>query len=291
MIHTLVVPEDLIQKLNEAQQDTSVINRWSEIGVASIDEMMEKIISRLNEKDEKLSLSGYRTESKAIIKEKLCNSGSVSKYLGYFENEYGDIDAMFFYNEPKADNGNDIATRNIWAALIGIYSSISDKMVDLHFTNRPVYIVNLNETNRLKQTSVKINILCSVLLGFHYIDLFDNGLVDVIPIFDDDVPEEYDPRKLVKTLEQFDCLVSQNQSSTGNSYYKIDKDKTTLYVLAEKLMSSSNPSAELYRFCCKVIPAVHYAKKEGYTINTESLDQIDIGNMNILKKYLEKFND
>ncbi len=292
MRHTLVVPNDLINKLNAVMGDATIMTRWGQIGVNSPDEMMEKIIFNLNKKFRKLNLVGYRQEDKINIKGSLNNTGNASKYLGYLVNEEDNIDGLFFYNEPKTNNANDITTRNVWAALIGIYGAISEQMVDLHFNSRPVYIVNLNETSRLNQRSVKINIICALLMGFHYIDIFDNVVTDVIPVDHlVDFGTNYkhgNPCQMITTLKHFSDFVSGDQD---NEFFLIDEIKKTVTVLSDKLTKSSNPSAELYRFCSRIVPAAYFAQKDKYQIDIQNLEQINNTNINVLKAYLRRFNE
>ncbi len=292
MRHVLVVPDDLIEKLHKAEDDTAILARWEQIGVGSAEEMMDQIICRLNEKFAKLNLAGYRRERKDVIKKNLNNGGNVSKYSGYFENEDGGIDGLFFYNEPNTDNANDIATRNIWAALIGIYGAMSEQMTDLHFVSRPVYIVNLNETRRLSQRNVKINIICAALMGFHYLDLFDNDLTDVISeAFSEDPHINYadgSPDSMITTLEQFEYLISGEQT---NDFFEVDDAAKTFTVLSDRLLRSSNPAAELYRLCSRIVPAVSFAKNENYRIDMQNLEAINNTNVTVLKTYLRKLQE
>lgn len=295
MNHVLVVPQDLIDKLQSVETEAAVVDRWKSIGVTNSVEMMTKVIEKLNSTFEKLHISDYRVEDKNSIKEKLENSGNVSKYLGYLEKEDGSIDGLFFYNEPKTSNANDIATRNVWPALIGIYNSISDEMVDLHINNRPVYIVNLNETTRLQQRSVKVNILCSIAAGFNYVDVFDNGLDDVIAeiapveyLVDGQLMIEYtnNPRSTIKTLSNFDKLVKGNQD---NDFFDVDENNKIVSMLSKRLDNSSNPSAEFYRYCSRIVPAAYYAKTDEFEIDIEQLEHVSTSNTEIIKAYLRKF--
>ena len=297
MNHVLVVPQDLIDKLQSVETEAAVVDRWKSIGVTNSVEMMTKVIEKLNSSFEKLHISDYRVEDKNSIKEKLENSGNVSKYLGFLEKEDGSIDCLFFYNEPKTSNANDIATRNVWPALIGIYNSISDEMVDLHINNRPVYIVNLNETTRLQQRSVKVNILCSIAAGFNYVDVFDNGLDDVIAeiapveyLVDGQLMIEYtkNPRSTIKTLANFDKLVKGNQD---NDFFDVDEDNKIVSMLSERLDNSTNPSAEFYRYCSRIVPAAYYAKTDEFEIDIEQLEHVSTSNTEIIKAYLRKFQE
>lgn len=292
MRHILVVPTDLIEKLNDARADDECHSRWTDIGVESAEDMMNLIVRKMNEEFVKLSIISYEVKDKAEIKEDVANNGSASKYLGYLKTENEDIDGLFFYNEPKTSTGNDLMTRNIWPSLIGIYKGIKDNMVDLHFNSRPVYIVNINETSRMQNKGVKINIICAMLSGFNYTDVFNNSVMDVAPV-DYALPDGTvieitgKPKDVFRTVQQFDELISDNNN---NDYFEYDDEEKTVTILPNRF-NSSNPSAELYRFCSKIIPVAYIAKENNYQIDVEPLDTVNIGNLDVLKEYLRRFNN
>lgn len=292
--HILIIPNDLIDKLSTAQADENCHEKWLEIGVDTADDMMNAIINKMNEKFDKISITSYRSEDKNAIKDAVNNSGNVSKYLGYLENENGNIDGLFFYNEPQTSTGNDLMTRNIWPALMGIYNNILDSMVDLHISSRPVYIVNINETSRMSNRGVKINIICAMLSDFNYIDMFENSVLDIVSA--ELIPVDYmlddgpvielqgSPKSFFKSLEDFESLI------TENDYFEYDNENKIMSVLPNRFQSS-NPSAELYRYCSKIVPAAYIAKENNFTINVEPLNDVTGSNLDILKAYLRKFNE
>lgn len=57
MIHTLVIPNELDQKLIAAHGDTETHNKWLAIGVDTVDDMKNRIKDRLNEKNPKLEVA------------------------------------------------------------------------------------------------------------------------------------------------------------------------------------------------------------------------------------------
>lgn len=85
-----------------------------------------------------------------------------------------------FYIPPSLNSGNDFLTRQVMPTLLGIYEGISQDMIDLHFNNRPVYILNINETNRSEQRAVKVSFICAELLGFKYLDIFGREFHDIL---------------------------------------------------------------------------------------------------------------
>lgn len=96
MNRILVVPEELENKLNEAHVNKTIHAKWLEIGIDTVQDMIDKIISELNEKYPKLRVTDYRIENKESIKKSIENKGLNSHYSGYFETEEGKVDGLFF---------------------------------------------------------------------------------------------------------------------------------------------------------------------------------------------------
>lgn len=292
MRHILVIPTDLIEKLNRAFANEECRRKWNSIGVDSVEEMVNLVIRKMNEDFGKLSIDSYEVENCDVIKEAVENKGSQSKYLGYLKTADENIDGLFFYNEPLTSTGNDLMTRNIWPSLIGIYKGIKDNMVDLHINSRPVYIVNINETSRMRNKGVKINIICALLLGFNYTDVFNNSVMDVVPV-DCSLPDgtavdiTRNLKEVFRTVQQFDELISDNNA---NDYFEYDDEERIVTILPNRL-ESTNPAAELYRFCSKIIPLAFIAKGNNYQINTELLEGSNISVSDVLIEYLRRFND
>ncbi|HEM4148104.1 TPA: hypothetical protein ACGOY9_000288 [Streptococcus suis] len=282
MKHTLVLPEELNSKLLIAEEDPTIVAHWNSIGVNNSTEMLEKTCMFLNEYDKKLNIVGYYFENEDVIKERVKNGGQSSQYAGFIVDEREQILALFFYVEPNKSSGNDLLTRNIWASLIGIHRGFSEEMYDLHFTSRPVYVVNMNETNRPNQNSFKISAICLSLLGFKYIDMYNREYRDVIPNY----TAHANPVELVKTLRGFSNLIS---TGSRNNYFEIDQDAKKIKILSDRLISS-NPSAEAYRFISKIIPVSYIAKDCGYKIDFTELFGIKISAIETLKRYLNRLN-
>ena len=71
MIHTLVIPNELEQKLIAAHANTATHNKWLAIGVDTVDDMKTRIKDRINEKNPKLEVTSIRIEDKTTIKERI----------------------------------------------------------------------------------------------------------------------------------------------------------------------------------------------------------------------------
>lgn len=171
MNRTIVFPEDFLTKINDAYSDPNIRTKWDELGITTAQDMIHKVVLNLNVNFPKLNIVGYRAEDKHEIKQEIGNRGSNSMFTGYLETEGGNIDGLFFYIPPSLDSGNDFLTRQVMPSLLGIYEGISTEMESMYFNNRPIYIVNINETSRSEQRAVKISFLCAELLGFNYVDI------------------------------------------------------------------------------------------------------------------------
>ena len=274
MNHILVLPEEFETNLNDAFANNDIHAKWLRIGIDTVLDMKSNIIAKLNEKYPKLNITEFRIESKQTIKERIENNGSTSVYAGYIEKDNGNIDGLFFYIPPSLNSGNDFLTRQVFPSLIGIYENISPNMEDMHFNSRPVYILNINETNRSEQRAVKISFLCAELLGFNYLDVFERDFHDIITDEDSNIP--------VITLTIFNNLFITNGNNEWFTVNHIDK---TLKLLSSRVTSSSNPSAEIYRYALKVLPAIYLAIEEGYRIDLSDFENVNVG---MFRTYLSK---
>lgn len=281
MNRTLVFPEEFEIKLTEAYADNTIHSKWLEIGVNTVHDMIDRIISELNKNFPKLRVRGYRACSKDNIKNTIGNRGLNSLYTGYFETETGNVDGLFFYIPPKLDSGNDILTRQVMPSLLGIYDGISQDMIDLHFNNRPVYIVNLNETNRSEQRAVKISFICAELLGFRYLDLFKRQYRDVLSPLSFENSENQ-----IINLTDFHILLSN--SSGNNEYFEIDENGKTLILFSSRITDSSNASAEMYRYLLRVLPAIYMAIEKNYSVNITDFNGLTLSMINTFKNYISQ---
>lgn len=276
----LVLPEEFRKNLIKAYNNEQVKSKWGNIRVYSTEDMIWKIISVLNKKYPKLRIKNYIFEDKETIKVNIGNLNTSSNFTGYLKK--GEIiEALLFYIEPSLDSANDIITRQIMPSLLGIYQNISKKMSDLHFNNKPIFIVNLNENNRSLQNAVKKLFVCANIVGFNYIDIFERGYTDVIKEVNVD---EYEFNE-IKTIDHFDTLMKKGNE---NPYFKLDKNRSELILLSKNVTQSKNQSAEIYRYFYKILPAIYLSVDSGYSINYEELYQIKSKHAEIFCDYLKK---
>ncbi|WP_410496836.1 hypothetical protein QTL86_06525 [Cellulosilyticum sp. ST5] len=272
----------MVDKLTDASADVDTIAKWNSIGIYNVNDMITHIISELNNKNPKFAITSTRIESGATIKSRVENSGNVSKFAGYFENEKGNIDALFFYIEPNVGSANDFLSRYVIPVVLGIYKSIENRTSDMHVNNMPVYIVSICSTSRVGNNSVKKNIVLAETMGFQYLDIFNNSYYDVIGRVD----ANGDPVTKIRTLQELDDFL---KDGGVNEYFTVDTTINSLIIHSDILDRSSNPSAELYRYVLRIIPAVYMASYDGYNIDVTSLATSTAESVILLKRYLESF--
>lgn len=284
MDHTLIIPEDLVNSLKDARNVDEVYHEWQQINVDTVEDMINRIIDDMNEKFCKLNIFSYRIESKENIRKAIGNKGNNSIYTGYLENKQGNVDGLFFYIPPMLNSGNDILTRQVMPVLIGIYEGVGVHMVDLHFHNRPVFVVNLNETSRMEQPAVKSSIICAEMMKIGYLDIFQRTYYDILP--DADENQDY---SLPNKIADFDRLLTQN-GNKNNEYFVVDEENRIIRILSSRLENSSNLTAELYRYCMRIIPVIYMASKEKYVIDMEELKRIQNDKVEIIIKFISKYH-
>ncbi len=282
MNRTLILPQNLIDKLETAFLDSNTKKKWESIGVNSVSQMLDHMIMELNKKNIKLSITSRRIEKNDEIKEKLKNGGNTSKFAGYFENEKGFVDALFFYIDPNASSANDFISRYVMPVILGIYKNCEDRVRHNRINFMPVYIVSFCSTSRPGNGSVKKNIVLAETIGFEYLDIFNNTYHDVINKID----SNGNPITSIMTLEDLDDFL---KDAGGNKYFDIDIVNKTIVIKSDILAKSKNQSAELYRYALRVIPAVYLAGKKNYTIDVTSLSKNSAEYGKVLYRFLSKF--
>lgn len=282
MGHILVLPEDLRVKLNAANLDANTHNKWAAIGVDTVDDMINRIVNDLNHAYPVLSITSIREENKNTIKSRIDSTGNVSMFVGYFENDKGYVDALFYYIPPDASNANDFFPAKIMPPLFGIYNNIKDRTKDLHIHCMPVFIINLCTTSRVNNASVKKQMICCETLGFNYYDIFQNGYHDVIGRTDADGNAITE----LQFLSELDELLG---GVTNNKWFEVDYTNKKLKILSTTVTNSTNATSDVYRLSLYVIPAVYFAVDEGFCIDASSISTLGGDVAETLRNFISKF--
>lgn len=270
MNHSLIYSEALINKLTKACADGSIHNIWQSIGVNTVDEMLERIISELNARYSKLNISNSRKEDKKTIKERI-GSENDSMFSGYFENENGNVVGLFFYIDPELNSANEIV-RVFMPTILSIRKTHKNSMIDHHVNYMPVFIVNLNTTDRITQNYVRKAILCAEAIGFNYLDIFHNDYYV----------------QLNKTIYQIDSLETLDDmlydAPNAKKYFEIDT--VNQKIVLQDSLKSKNPSQAIYGYSLFTITAAYFAQKKGIVIDTSQIDYYTQSGIVTLRNYL-----
>ena len=182
------------------------------------------------------------------------SSGNVSMFVGYFENDRGFVDALFFYILPDASNANDFFPAKIMPPLFGIYNNIKDRTKDLHIHCRPVFIINLCTTSRVNNASVKKQMICCEALNFNYYDIFQNEYHDVIGRTDADgnaITKLYSLGELDQLLGEDKQLgpffIEFDLSASAGEHKKQIKNKLLHYVWSDVHRASYKSEVHLFK--------------------------------------------
>ncbi len=254
MGHILVLPDDLRAKLNTACADAAAHDQWLAIGIDTVDDMINRIVDDLNTAYPGMSITSIREENKNTVKLQIGSSGNVSMFVGYFENDRGFVDALFFYILPDASNANDFFPAKIMPPLFGIYNNIKDRTKDLHIHYRPVFIINLCTTSRVNNASVKKQMICCEALNFNYYDIFQNEYHDVIGRTDADgnaITKLYSFGELDQLLGEDKQLgpffIEFDLSASAGEHKKQIKNKLLHYLWSDVHRASYKSEVHLFK--------------------------------------------
>lgn len=283
MNHTLVFPNELMERLSVAQNNEDTKKHWKNIGIGDAKAMISRIVEELNNNYSSLSIISTREETQVQIKERVENNGNTSKFVGYFENEKGYVDGLFFYIPPNVDSANDFISAKIIPPLFGIYSGFNSRTQDKHINCMPVFIVNLCTTSRVHNASVKKQIICCETLGFYYHDIFKNNYHDIINTVDSYGNPK---RRLSSLVEVYNLLGGKD-----NKWFQIDEVNKILTVETSTIEHSSNQTMDLYRLSLFVIPALYMASTEGYKVISSKITLINGDFAKLLNLFITKIEE
>ena len=165
--------------------------------------------------------------------------------------------------------------------LFGMYNNIKDRTADHHINCMPVFIVSLCTTSRVNNNSVKKQIICCECLGFFYVDIFGNSYHDVIGRTDPD-------GNMITSLSNLQELDDLLGGATGNKWFEVDYTNKILSILDTTVSNSTNATSDAYRLSLYVVPAVYYAKSEGYSIDTSHIAGMSGETMDILRTIISR---
>ena len=267
MNHILAFSNDFENKLASVPDATK--QAWNTIGVISHNDLMQFAASKLNNDNEKLNIVEVVFEDSVQI------YGQSNTYFGLIKNEIGTILAYVFAIPPNYETRSGVLAQQVFPVMSGItHNTISSK--DMRITNRPVFIINLNEANLTPATA--LNITSGELLGFRYTDIYDRDIESIF--MSNNLPYN------IRTLSDYDNIVTINNKSKVNEIFSVDYVNKVISFQKTRLKDGIHVNNEPYWFVLKAYAALYLAKQSGFNIDITQINTLSRGN-----KTLDAFRD
>ena len=284
MIHELVIPQSLPDKLNSVSSDVGVKRAWARIGVSDTNDMLNKIVKSLNVTYSKLNIENCIVKDRQDIKQDVDGCTRVSDFLGYIQKkDTKTIVAYFFWLPPNYSTRSGVLAQQVIPSLSGVMSYLNEAQTkDFNISNRPIYIVNLNE--QAMTPAIATNIISADIIGFRYLDIYSRDVYSIV--------RSAGIVSKVTTLEEYNKLVEETSSdSKSNEIFNIDTAAKVLKFLKLRLKDGKNVNNEPYWFCLKAYAAFYLAQKEKYTIDMSEINTLRKGNptLDAFREYVDKF--
>ena len=264
---------------NELKQKFESINYsekadWAYLGVNDCTSLMNKIVKKLNEKYNKLNISEFEFDEEVSV------YGQKSTYFGILKNENDIVEAYMFVIPPKYETRSGVLAQQVFPVLSGIMENYNNSINII--TNRPIYIINANETSHTP--SMVVNIKSAEILGFQYIDIFNRNL--------DEILNAKGMKTKIKTIEEYNEWLIQLNDQNTNEYFGLDTNNKVLYYLPTRLKDGVTVNNEPYWFVLKAYSALYLAINQNYKINMSIFDsKLQRGNktLDAFRNYVRKF--
>lgn len=267
MGNKLVFSNDLRQKLESVS--TIVGNEWNAIGVSNTLELMDKVMEKINLNYPKIRLTNYEFREVVEVYQQS------STYFGIVENEKDIIIAYVFIIPPKYETRSGVLAQQVFPVLSGIIPHLNSSN-SFELTNRPIFVVNINEANHTP--SMAVNILSGSILGFRYIDLYERDLNQIL------LNEGVSP--IVRNIEDYDNLLTRINKQNSNEFFSLDLVSKEIMFLKTRLKDGINVNNEPYWFVLKAYTSLYLAVKENYKVDMSEINLLNRGN-----KTLDSFRD
>lgn len=267
MEYRLIFSPELEKKLQNVTEGTK--QEWKILGVSSYLELMEYCTKKLNKAYPKLNITSFSFD------EGLQVYGQSNTYFGLIRNENDVLLAYVFVIPPKYETRSGVLAQQVFPVLSGITSELRFSK-DIRINNRPVFVINLNESNLT--AAVAVNIKSGAILGFNYVDVYDRD-IDKILLLNGINPT-------VRTLKDYYRMVAKVNNSGVNEFFEVDSTNKTITFLTIRLKDGINVNNEPYWFVLKAYAALYLAKNEGYSCEMNLMNKLSRGN-----KTLDAFRD
>ncbi|WP_462421305.1 hypothetical protein [Salinicoccus sp. Marseille-QA3877] len=275
MQRKLVVPSSFSEKFSTENLHTDTLKFWSKYEINNVDDLLEKSVRNLNKKYVHLNLKEIVYEEQVEI------YNESSSHLCLIKDYNDIISGYLFIIPPQYDTRSGLLAQQVFPSL----STVISKTITSNengISNRPVFIVNLNE-NKLTASKV-INIQSGEYLGFNYIDVFDRDMKKIM--VDNDLVTK------AHNLSDYNYnLIKSGRQQHTNDFFDLDIENQKVVIKKDRI-SKETLTNQPYWFVIKGYTIVQMAVRENYSIDMEDLNYVQHNKtIDIFKEYVQQFID
>lgn len=268
MDYKLILSTEMQEKLRTASSEATDV--WDlTFHTKDYNEILKISLSRIKQYYPKLNITDYE------FREDCSLYGQKNFYFSYIINEKEKVVAYLFFIPINYKTRSGVLAQQVFPVMSGIMESIK-KSPDNHITNRPLFILNLNEQNFTP--AMALNVLCGNILNFHYCDLYERDIFDKLT--------KYEIKRNIQNVELLNKLIIEISDTKTNEYFRLDERNKIITVLPNKLNDGIAVTNEPYWFVLKAYAGIYLANKQKYKINMSEFDILKPGN-----KTLDSFRD
>ena len=263
----LLFSTDFETKLSSVSSDTK--REWTDIGVQNYNELLEFVVNKLNEAYPKINIESYSFEDDVSV------YGQSNTYFGVIKNDRETIVAYVFAIPPSYSTRSGVLAQQVFPVLSGVIPYL-DPSSDVRITNKPIFIVNLNEANQT--AAMALNIKSGEILGFSYIDIYDRDINNIL--FSNGLKPN------IRCITDYDAVIAATNKTKTNEFFEIDEVNKKIKFLRTRLKDGIHVNNEPYWFVLKAYAALYLAKRDGYSCDMTEIQALGRGN-----KTLDAFRD
>lgn len=277
MVFNLIIPDKIPEKLKGASSKVEVKKEWKKINATSCDDIIRIIANKIQSYDDRINIEKTIISTKQNIKSKIEGVNKVSDFLGYLSNENNDVCAYVFFTPPNTNGSSTFLAQQVIPTISYIIDECIIDSPCYRLTNRPIYIINLNEVvTRMTSDSVAVNIISAIILEFNYIDIFNFSLA-------------FSPDS-INCIADYDRLLKNTNTEGKNEIFELNVSAKKVKFLKCRLKDGINVNNEPYWFALKAYAAAYLASMEDYELDISEIETLKEGNnaLDAFRHYVKK---